>query len=54
MGQHGERDADYHHQSVEPNGGRGVAGELIQAGEVFEAERSWLFGLAYRLFGVGV
>jgi RNA polymerase sigma factor (sigma-70 family) len=29
----------------------GVAGEPVRVSEVFEAERSWLFGLAYRLLG---
>jgi RNA polymerase sigma factor (sigma-70 family) len=29
----------------------GVVGEVVRVGEVFEAERSWLFGLAYRLLG---
>jgi len=29
----------------------GVVGEPVRVSEVFEAERSWLFGLAYRLLG---
>ena len=31
----------------------GVAGEPVRVSEVFEAERSWLFGLAYRLTCIG-